>query len=68
MPEMAGERRHQHSEPDSPFCIDTIEGAKNIKLYKVKLDNDIVADVDMIWGSEDCLIKQYAKKMWDISM
>ena len=56
------------SEPDSPFCIDTIEDAKNIKLYKVKLDNDIVADVDMIWGSEDYLIKQYAKKMWDISM
>lgn len=56
------------SEPDSPFFIDTIEDARNLKLYKVKLDNDIVADVDMIWGSEDYLINEYAQRMWDINI
>ncbi len=56
------------NEPDSPFCIDTIDDARNLKLHKVKLETDIIADVDMIWGSEDYLIKQYAQKMRDISI
>lgn len=55
-------------EVDSPFFIDSVEAAKNLKLYKVKLVNDMIADIGMSWGSEDYLIKKYAQRMGDVCL
>ncbi|SEV85308.1 DUF5710 domain-containing protein [[Clostridium] fimetarium] len=50
-----------YEEVDSPFFIDSIESVKALKLYKVRLEHDIVVDADICWGSEDGLIKKYAE-------
>lgn len=49
------------SEVDSPFCVDSIEAAKALKLYRIALPSDIKAFVDVGFGSEDHLIKEYAE-------
>lgn len=49
-------------EVDSPFFVDSIEKAKQLKLYKVPLKNDLIVDLDIGFGSEDYLIEQYAQK------
>lgn len=50
-----------HGEVDSLFFIDSREKAHDLKLYKVKLDSDMVVEVDIGYGSEDSLIKKYAQ-------
>ena len=50
-----------HGEVDSPFFIDSREKAQDLKLYKVKLDSDMVVEADISWGSADSLIKKFAK-------
>lgn len=48
-------------EVDSPFFIDSIEKAKNLKLNKVILKNDIMIDACIGYGSKDSLIKKYGE-------
>lgn len=48
-------------EVDSPFFIEDAEVAKKLKLHKILLSNDIAINADMGWGSNDYLIKNYAK-------
>lgn len=50
------------SEVDSPFFIDSIEKAKQLNLYKVPLENDIIVDIDMRWSSTDYMITEYSPK------
>jgi len=47
-----------HSEPDSPFFIDSEECAKDLVVYIIKLRNDLELNGSVGWGSGDCLIKQ----------
>lgn len=49
-------------EIDTPFFVDSIEKAKRLKLYKVPLENDLIVDLDIGFGSEDYLIEKYAQK------
>ena len=49
-------------EVDTPFFVDSIEKAKKLKLYKVPLENDLIVDLDIGFGSEDYLIEKYAQK------
>lgn len=56
-----------HGEVDSPFFIDSREKAHDLKLYKVKLDSDMVVEADIGYGSEDSLIKKYAQ-IFDLKM
>lgn len=49
-------------EIDTPFFIDSIEKAKQLKLYKVHLENDLIVNLDIGFGSEDYLIEKYAQK------
>ena len=49
-------------EVDTPFFVDSIEKAKVLKLYKVPLENDVIVDLDIGFGSEDYLIEKYAQK------
>lgn len=49
-------------EVDTPFFVDSIEKAKALKLYKVPLENDVIVDLDIGFGSEDYLIEKYAQK------
>lgn len=48
---------------NSPFFIDSIEKAKQLKLYKVPLKNDIIVDLDIGWCSTDYMINEYAEKI-----
>ena len=45
----------------TPFFIDSPEKAKELSLYKIKLNNDFIADTSMGYGSEDWLIKKHGK-------
>lgn len=58
------------NEPDSPFFVDSIDTAKALTLYKIKLENDIALPISISWGSEDRLIKEYAtiKEFKDIKI
>lgn len=47
-------------EIDSPFFIYSISKAQGIKLYKIKLEYDFVASIDISYGSEDYLIEKYS--------
>ena len=47
---------------DTPFFVDSIEKAQGLKLYKVPLENDLIVDLDIGFGSEDYLIEKYAQK------
>lgn len=50
------------SEVDSPFWIEDEEAAKKLKLYRIPLKYDIlVDDVEVGFGSNDYLIKEYGK-------
>ena len=49
-------------EVDTPFFVDSIEKAKKLKLYKIPLENDLIVDLDIGFGSEDFLIEKYAQK------
>lgn len=55
-----------YSENDSPFFVDTQETAHKLRLIKVRLEDDIIADVGHIWNTEDYLIKRYAYRSNDI--
>lgn len=48
-------------EVDSPFCVDSIEKAKELKLIKVFIKNDLVTYASIGYGSEDHWIKEYGK-------
>lgn len=49
-------------EPDSPFFIHNAREASQLILYRMDLTFDFVlGDIGVNWGSEDALIKQYAK-------
>ncbi|SHL38183.1 hypothetical protein SAMN02745136_04763 [Anaerocolumna jejuensis DSM 15929] len=50
-----------YEEVDSPFFIDSREKAQALKLYKVKLEHDIVTEADIGWSSADSLIKKFAQ-------
>lgn len=50
-----------HDEPDSPFFIDGVDAAKALTLYKIPLSYDLALTASVGWGSEDYLIKEYAK-------
>ena len=54
-------------EVDSPFFIDSEERAKQLKLYKIPLKNDIIVEGDIGWGSEDWMIEDFAENM-DLSI
>ena len=54
-------------EVDSPFFIDSEERAKQLKLYKIPLKNDIIVEADIGWGSEDWMIEAFAENM-DLSI
>lgn len=49
-----------HSEPDSPFFIDSEECAKDLVIYIIKLKNDLELNGSVGWGSGDFLVKQFA--------
>ncbi len=49
-------------EVDTPFFIDSIEKAKQLKLYKIPLKNDLIVNLDIGWGSNDYIIDEYAQK------
>ncbi len=49
------------SEVDSPFFIDSISSAAKLTLSRIKLEQDIQADIGLGYGSEDYLIKKHAK-------
>lgn len=50
------------SEVDSPFWIEDEEAARKLKLYKIRLEYDILVDnVEVGFGSNDYLIKVYGK-------
>lgn len=50
------------SEVDSPFWIEDEQAAKKLKLYKISLEYDILVDnVEVGFGSNDYLIKEYGK-------
>lgn len=50
-------------EVDSLFFVDSIEKAKQLKLYKIPLKNDLIVDLDIGWGSNDYMIDKYAQKL-----
>ena len=52
-----------YGEVDTPFFIDSIEKAKQLKLYKIPLENDVIVDIDVGWGSNDYMIDEYAQKI-----
>lgn len=49
--------------PKGPFCIDTVEAASKLTLYKINLQyNDIVLyDAELLHGKNDELIEEYGK-------
>ncbi|MCM3390596.1 DUF5710 domain-containing protein [Ureibacillus chungkukjangi] len=49
------------SEVDSPFFMDSIQKARNLKLYKFDLNYDIAVSGNVSWGSNDYLIKKYGE-------
>ena len=50
-------------EVDSPFFIDSEELAKQLKLFRIPLKNDIIVEADIGWGSEDWMIETFAQSM-----
>lgn len=50
-------------EVNSPFFIEDVEKAKQLKLYKIPLQNDIITDLDITWSSTDYMIDEYAQKL-----
>lgn len=52
------------SEVDSPFFIKNEQSAANLTLYRIPLKYDLVVFINqMMWGSNDHLIKRYAKTL-----
>ena len=49
-----------YQEPDSPFFINDEATAKDLILYRIKLDFDLSMHLSVGYGSEDRLIKQFA--------
>lgn len=49
-----------YQEPDSPFFINDEATAKDLILYRIKLDFDFPMHLSVGYGSEDRLIKQFA--------
>lgn len=45
----------------SPFFIDSEERARQLKLYKIPLKNDIIVEANIGWGSEDWMIETFVK-------
>lgn len=50
-----------YSEPDSPFFMDSVEKAENLKVLKIKLPFDLAISGTVGWCSGDHMIKEYAK-------
>lgn len=50
-------------EVDSPFFLDTVDKVKQLTLRKIPLKNDVIANIDVGYGSTDWMIEQYAKFM-----
>lgn len=48
-------------EVNSPFFIESPEEAKNLILYKIPLENDIILNTDIAYGSTDWMIEKYAR-------
>lgn len=51
------------NEVDTPFFVDSKWKAKQLKLYKVTLKNDLIVEADIGYGSTDDLIKKYGQKI-----
>lgn len=46
-------------EVDSPFFITSIDDVKKLKIYKIKLDNDIAINTNCGYASYDFMFKKY---------
>ena len=49
------------SEVDSPFFIHSQEDVKKLKIYKIKLEQDLIVNADDGWASFDEMFKKYGK-------
>ena len=49
------------SELDSPFFIHSREDVKKLKIYKIKLEQDLIVNADDGWASFDEMFKKYGK-------
>ena len=49
------------SEVDSPFFIHSREDVKKLKIYKIKLEQDLIINADDGWASFDEMFKKYGK-------
>ena len=49
------------SEVDSPFFIHSREDVKILKIYKIKLEQDLIVNADDGWASFDEMFKKYGK-------
>ena len=49
------------SEVDSPFFIYSREDVKKLKIYKIKLEQDLIVNADDGWASFDEMFKKYGK-------
>ena len=49
------------SEVDSPFFIHSREDGKKLKIYKIKLEQDLIVNADDGWASFDEMFKKYGK-------
>lgn len=49
------------SEVDSPFFIHSREDEKKLKIYKIKLEQDLIVNADDGWASFDEMFKKYGK-------
>ena len=49
------------SEVDSPFFLDSIEKAAELKLYKIDLQYDMPVSANLSWSSTDHLIKKHGQ-------
>lgn len=50
-----------YSEPDSPFFMTSEEKAKALSIFKVNLPYDIDICANVVWGSGNYLIKEFAE-------
>jgi len=46
---------------NSPFIIDSVQKASNLKLYHAMPKEDLVVSCSYLWGSHDYLVNDYAK-------
>lgn len=46
-------------EVDSPFFIHSSDDVKKLKIYKIRLENDLIVNADIGWASFDEMFKKY---------